>query len=155
MPETKKIDDLLREFQNNRIHIAIVVDEFGGTSGLVTLEDVLEEIVGDIQDEYDDEDKNYRRLNSNTYVFDGKTLLSDFCRILSLDNDTFAEVEGEADTVAGLMLEMKGDFLKVHEKIKYRNFSFEVLAVSERRISSVKVTVGAAQSEGNNTADNA
>lgn len=155
MPETKKIDDLLREFQNNRIHIAIVVDEFGGTSGLVTLEDVLEEIVGDIQDEYDDEDKNYRRLNSNTYVFDGKTLLSDFCRILSLDSDTFAEVEGEADTVAGLMLEMKGDFLKVHEKIKYHNFSFEVLAVSERRISSVKVTVGAAQSDGNNTADNA
>ncbi len=155
VPETKKIDDLLREFQNNRIHIAIVVDEFGGTSGLVTLEDVLEEIVGDIQDEYDDEDKNYRRLNSNTYVFDGKTLLSDFCRILSLDNDTFAEVEGEADTVAGLMLEMKGDFLKVNEKIKYRNFTFEVLAVSERRISSVKVTVGAAQSDGNNTADNA
>lgn len=155
VPETKKIDDLLREFQNNRIHIAIVVDEFGGTSGLVTLEDVLEEIVGDIQDEYDDEDKNYRRLNSNTYVFDGKTLLSDFCRILSLDSDTFAEVEGEADTVAGLMLEMKGDFLKVHEKIKYRNFSFEVLAVSERRISSVKVTVGAAQSDVDNTADNA
>lgn len=155
VPETKKIDDLLREFQNNRIHIAIVVDEFGGTSGLVTLEDVLEEIVGDIQDEYDDEDKNYRRLNSNTYVFDGKTLLSDFCRILSLDNDTFAEVEGEADTVAGLMLEMKGDFLKVHEKIKYRNFSFEVLAVSERRISSVKVTVGTSQSDGNNITDNA
>ncbi len=155
VPETKKIDDLLREFQSNRIHIAIVVDEFGGTSGLVTLEDVLEEIVGDIQDEYDDEDKSYRRLNSNTYVFDGKTLLSDFCRILNIDGDTFAEVEGEADTIAGLLLEMKGDFLKVHEKISYANFSFEILAISERRISSVKVTVGGKTADVKNVAENA
>lgn len=142
VPETKKIDDLLREFQNNRIHIAIVVDEFGGTSGLVTLEDVLEEIVGDIQDEYDDEDKNYRRINNNTYIFDGKTLLSDFCRILNLDGNVFEDVEGEADTLAGLMLEMKGDFPKIHEKIEYQNFTFEALEMSERRISSVKVVVG-------------
>lgn len=142
VPETKKIDDLLREFQNNRIHIAIVVDEFGGTSGLVTLEDVLEEIVGDIQDEYDDEDKNYRRINNNTYIFDGKTLLSDFCRILNLGGNVFEDVEGEADTLAGLMLEMKGDFPKIHEKIEYLNFTFEALEMSERRISSVKVVVG-------------
>lgn len=141
VPETKKIDSLLREFQNNRVHIAIVVDEFGGTSGIVTLEDVLEEIVGEIHDEYDDDEKKYRRINNNTYVFDGKTLLSDFCRILNIPDDKFEDIEGEADTIAGLVLEMKGDFPVVHEKFEYSNFLFEVLEVSERRISSVKVVV--------------
>lgn len=141
VPETKKVDDLLREFQTNRVHIAIVVDEFGGTSGIVTLEDILEEIVGEIHDEYDDDDKTYRRLNNNTYIFDGKTLLSDFSRILNIPDDEFSDVEGEADTLAGLMLEMKGDFPKVHEKFEYDNFSFEILEISERRISSVKVTI--------------
>lgn len=141
VPETKKVDGLLREFQDNRVHIAIVVDEFGGTSGIVTLEDVLEEIVGEIHDEYDDDDKTYRRVNKNTYVFDGKTLLSDFCRIMNVGDDVFAEIEGEADTLAGLMLEMKGDFPKVHENFEYGNFAFEVLDISERRIASVKVTV--------------
>lgn len=141
VPETKKIDDLLREFQSNRVHIAIVVDEFGGTSGIVTLEDVLEEIVGEINDEYDEEEHSYSRINSNTFVFEGKTLLSDFCRIIKVDDDFFADVEGDADTVAGLLLEIKGDFPGLHEKIDYRHFTFEILELEERRISKVKVVV--------------
>ena len=141
VPETKKIDDLLREFQENKVHIAIVVDEFGGTSGIVTLEDILEEIVGEINDEYDEDEKSFVRINSNTFVFEGKTLLSDFYRLLKLDDETFAEVEGEADTLAGLLLEIKGDFPKLHEKLDYQNFTFEILEMDERRISKVKVVV--------------
>lgn len=141
VPETKKIDDLLREFQENKVHIAIVVDEFGGTSGLVTLEDILEEIVGEINDEYDEEEKNYTRVNSNTYIFEGKTLLSDFCKILGIDDDEFVDVEGDADSLAGLLLELKGDFLSLHEKISYKQYTFEVMAVEERRISRVKVII--------------
>ena len=141
VPETKKIDDLLREFQENKVHIAIVVDEFGGTSGIVTLEDVLEEIVGEINDEYDEDEKSYQRINSNTYVFEGKTLLADFYKILNLDDDIFAGVEGDADTIAGLLLEIKGDFPKLHEKIEYSNFTFEIQEMDVRRISKVKVVV--------------
>ena len=141
VPETKKIDDLMREFQENKIHIAIVVDEFGGTSGLVTLEDILEEIVGEINDEYDEEDKSYTKLNYNTYVFEGKTLLSDFCKILNIDDAEFADVEGDADSLAGLLLEIKGDFPSIHEKIDYKNYTFEVVEIKERRISRIKVIV--------------
>lgn len=141
VPETKKIDDLLREFQENRVHIAIVVDEFGGTSGLVTLEDILEEIVGEINDEYDEEEKNYSKLNYNTYIFEGKTLLSDFCKILNIGDEEFSEVEGDADTLAGLLLEIKGDFPSVYEKLNYKNYSFEIMEVEDRRISKVKVIV--------------
>ncbi len=141
VPETKKIDDLLREFQENKVHIAIVVDEFGGTSGIVTLEDVLEEIVGEINDEYDEDEKNYVRINANTFVFEGKTLLSDFYKILKLDDEIFDEVQGDADTIAGLLLEIKGDFPQLHEKIVYNNFTFEILEIEERRIAKVKVVV--------------
>jgi gliding motility-associated protein GldE len=141
VPETKKIDDLLREFQENKVHIAIVVDEFGGTSGIVTLEDILEEIVGEINDEYDEDEKSYQRINANTYVFEGKTLLSDFYKILKLDDDTFEDVEGDADSLAGLLLELKGDFPKLHEKIEYQNFTFEIMEMEERRISKVKVVM--------------
>ena len=141
VPETKKIDDLLREFQENKVHIAIVVDEFGGTSGIVTLEDILEEIVGEINDEYDEDEKSYQRINSNTYVFEGKTLLSDFYKILKLDDDIFEDVEGDADTIAGLLLEIKGDFPKLHEKLEYQNFTFEIMEMEERRISKVKIIV--------------
>lgn len=151
VPETKKIDDLLREFQENKVHIAIVVDEFGGTSGLVTLEDILEEIVGEINDEYDEEEKNYTRVNSNTYIFEGKTLLSDFCKILGIDDDEFVDVEGDADSLAGLLLELKGDFLSLHEKISYKQYTFEVMAVEERRISRVKVVIN--QPKKNDAAD--
>ncbi len=141
VPETKKIDDLLRDFQNNKVHIAIVVDEFGGTSGLITLEDILEEIVGEINDEYDDEQRNYVQLNDSTYVFEGKTLLSDFFKVLQTDDEVFDEVAGDADSLAGLILEIKGDFPKVHDIIEYKNFRFEILKMEERRISKVKVTV--------------
>ncbi|MBQ6063781.1 MAG: gliding motility-associated protein GldE [Prevotella sp.] len=141
VPETKKIDDLLREFQENKVHIAIVVDEFGGTSGLVTLEDILEEIVGEINDEFDEEEKSYSKLNYNTYIFEGKTLLSDFCKILNIDDDEFSEVEGDADSLAGLLLELKGDFPSIHEKIDHKNYSFEVMGIEERRISRIKVIV--------------
>ena len=141
VPETKKIDDLLREFQENKVHIAIVVDEYGGTSGLVTLEDILEEIVGEINDEYDEEEKVYSKLNYNTYLFEGKVLLTDFCKILNIDDSEFEEVEGDADSLAGLLLELKGDFPSAHEKIDYKNFTFEILSIEERRISRVKVTI--------------
>ncbi|MGN0225079.1 MAG: gliding motility-associated protein GldE [Prevotella sp.] len=141
VPETKKIDDLLREFQKDKVHIAIVVDEFGGTSGLVTLEDILEEIVGEIHDEFDEEERNYTKINYNTFIFEGKTLLSDFCKILNIDDDEFAEVEGDADSIAGLILELKGDFPSIHEKIEYRNYVFEIFGIEGRRISKVKVTL--------------
>ena len=141
VPETKKIDDLLREFQENKVHIAIVVDEFGGTSGLITLEDILEEIVGEINDEYDDDEKTYSKLNYNTYIFEGKVLLTDFCKIIDVSDDEFSEVEGDADSLAGLLLELKGDFLSIREKIDYKNYTFEILSIEERRISRVKVTL--------------
>lgn len=141
VPETKKIDDLLREFQENKVHIAIVVDEFGGTSGIVTLEDILEEIVGEINDEYDEEEKTFTRLNKNTFIFEGKTLLSDFYRILEIDDKEFEDIEGDADTLAGLLLELKGDFPEIHEKLEHNRYVFEVLQLEERRISRVKVVV--------------
>lgn len=142
VPETKKIDELLREFQNNKVHIAIVVDEFGGTSGIVTLEDIMEEIVGEINDEYDDEEKTFVRLATNKYVFEGKTLLSDFCKIIGADEDDFSDIEGEADTIAGLMLEIKGDFPKVGECLSHNDYSFKILEIDERRITKIEVTVG-------------
>lgn len=142
VPETKKIDDLLREFQENKVHIAIVVDEFGGTSGIVTLEDILEEIVGEINDEYDEEEHNYTKLDANSYIFEGKTLLNDFTKILNLPDDEFDDVEGDADSLAGLLLEIKGDFPAVHEILKYKRYTFEVLEIVERRISKVKVIIG-------------
>lgn len=141
VPETKMIDDLLRDFQANKVHIAIVVDEFGGTSGIVTMEDIIEEIVGEINDEYDDEEKPYQRLNQNTYIFEGKTLLADFQRLLKIDDEYFEDVEGEADTLAGLLLEIKGEFPTLHEKIIYRGFSFEIMEMDERRIVKVKVII--------------
>lgn len=151
VPETKKIDDLLREFQENKVHIAIVVDEFGGTSGIVTLEDILEEIVGEINDEYDEEEKFYSKLNYNTFIFEGKTLLSDFCKILNVDDEEFEEVEGDADSLAGLLLEIKGDFPSMHEKIDYKNYTFEVMNIEERRISKIKVTVHPVRNEEENS----
>ena len=141
VPETKMIDDLLRDFQANKVHIAIVVDEFGGTSGIVTMEDIIEEIVGEINDEYDDEEQPFTRLNQNTYVFEGKTLLTDFTKILKLDDELFDPVQGDADTLAGLLLEIKGDFPDLHEKITYENLTFEVMEMDDRRIVKIKVIV--------------
>ena len=146
VPETK-IDDLLRDFQENKVHIAIVVDEFGGTSGIVTLEDILEEIVGEINDEFDEDERNYTKLASNTYLFEGKTLLKDFLKILNLPDDEFDDIEGDADSLAGLLLEIKGDFPAVHEVLIYKDYKFEVLEIEERRISKVKVIVCGANNE--------
>lgn len=142
VPETKMIDDLLRDFQKNKIHIAVVIDEFGGTSGIITMEDILEEIVGEIHDEYDDEERTYAVIDDHTWIFEGKTLLTDFYRITQLDEDRFESISGDADTVAGLILEIKGEFPKPHEKLKYGNCEFEVLALDHRRILKVKYTCG-------------
>ena len=141
VPETKMIDDLLRDFQANKIHIAIVVDEFGGTSGIVTMEDIIEEIVGEINDEYDDEERTYVKLNDRTYIFEAKTLLSDFYKIMKIDSNIFERVEGDADTLAGLLLEIKGEFPVLHEHLDYENYHFEVLEMNTRRILKVKVIV--------------
>lgn len=141
VPETKMIDDLLRDFQSNKIHIAIVVDEFGGTSGIVTMEDIIEEIVGEIHDEYDDEERTFAKLKDNVYVFEAKTLLSDFYKITKANPVEFEAVAGDADTLAGLLLEIKGEFPVLHEKLYYNNYVFEVLAMDNRRILKVKVTI--------------
>ena len=140
VPETKKIDDLLRDFQTNKVHIAVVVDEFGGNSGIVTMEDIIEEIFGEINDEFDEEENSFVRLNQNTFIFEAKTLLTDFTRYLKLSDEFFEEAEGDADTLAGLLLEIKGEFPKLHECISYKNFTFEVLEMDERRIVKIKVT---------------
>lgn len=139
IPENKKIDDLLKEFQKSKVHMAIVVDEYGGTSGLITLEDILEEIVGDIIDEFDEDDQLFTKINETTYIFDGKTQLNDFFRINSLDNHFLDKIKGEADTLAGLLLEMKGDFPKMHEKLTFKNIDFIVEAVDKRRIKKIKI----------------
>lgn len=142
VPETKMIDDLLRDFQANKIHIAIVVDEFGGTSGIVTMEDIIEEIVGEINDEYDEEERTYVKISENVYIFEGKTLLSDFYKLVEINPDDFEAVAGDADTLAGLLLELKGEFPVLHEVINYDRYRFEILEMDVRRIVKVKVTVG-------------
>lgn len=147
VPETKMIDDLLHDFQKNHIHIAIVVDEFGGTSGMVTLEDIIEEIVGEINDEYDEDEHSYAKLGEGIYVFEAKTLLADFYKILKIEDDEFDAIVGEADTLAGLLLEIKGDFPQLHEQMEYGRFSFEVLEMDDRRILKVKVIEKKAEKE--------
>jgi putative hemolysin len=141
VPETKKIDDLLEDFQKSKVHMAIVVDEFGGTSGLVTLEDILEEIVGDISDEFDEDEPLFTRVTEFEYLFDGRAMLNDFCKTLDLEDDIFDDIRGEADTLAGLILELKGEFPMLHEKLKCKNFTFEVEGVNTRRITKIKVTI--------------
>lgn len=141
VPETRMIDDLLEDFRKKKMHMAIIVDEYGCTQGIATLEDVLEEIVGDIDDEYDTEEKFYTRLNQNTYTFDGKTQLTDFCRVLDIDEDTLDEHAEDAETIAGLLLDLKGDFLKEQEVVTYGRFTFTILKVVKYRIAKVKVTI--------------
>ena len=147
VPETKMIDDLLRDFQANKIHIAIVVDEFGGTSGIVTMEDIIEEIVGEIHDEYDDEERTYAVLNDHTWVFEAKTQLTDFYKITKVDEEVFDEVAGDSDTLAGLLLELKGEFPTLHEKVTYDHYEFEVLVMDNRRILKVKFTINTPPSD--------
>lgn len=141
VPETRMIDDLLEDFRKKKMHMAIIVDEYGCTQGIATLEDVLEEIVGDIDDEYDTEEKFYTRLNQNTYTFDGKTQIADFLRVLDIDEDTLDEHGQDAETIAGLLLDLKGDFLKEQEVVTYGRFTFTVLKVVKYRIAKVKVTI--------------
>ena len=144
VPGTKKISDLLEEFQIKKVHMAIVVDEYGGTSGIVTMEDVLEEIVGDINDEYDEKEECFIRLKNNAYIFEASTLLNDFLKIIDADSDAFKDIEGEADTLAGLILEIKGEMPHRSETITYREHKFTVLEVDNRRIKKIKYEVCAA-----------
>lgn len=141
VPETKKIDDLLCDFQAVRVHMAIVADEFGGVSGLITLEDIVEEIVGEINDEFDEPDSSYERIDDKTVEFDGRTLLSDFYKIMELDADDFEDYVGEADTLAGLLLELKGEFPRMHEKITCNDIVFEVMQKDKHRLVRIKATL--------------
>jgi gliding motility-associated protein GldE len=141
VPENKKLDDLLSEFQEKKNHLAIVVDEYGGTSGIVTLEDVIEEIVGDINDEYDDIDLSYSKLDDNNYVFEGKTTIKDFCKVLGEEDEAlFEEEKGESETLAGFILEVSGKFPRKGDKISFHNYAFTVEALDRKRIKQVKAT---------------
>ncbi len=141
VPETKKINSLLKEFQKNKVHLAVVIDEYGGTSGIVTLEDVLEEIVGEIVDEFDEEEHYYSKISANSFLFDGKTLLGDFYKISKCDDTVFNDIKGDADTLAGLILELKGEIPVLHEKTEYHQFTFTIEAVDDRRIKQIKVVI--------------
>jgi len=140
VPENKKIDDLLHEFQTKKMHLALVVDEYGGTSGIVTLEDIIEEIVGEITDESDEDEIYYEKISDTEYLFDGKILLNDFYKTIGED-DVFDKVKGDADTLAGLILELKGDFPEIGETTAYRNFEFTIEALDERRIRKIKLKI--------------
>lgn len=141
VPENKKIDDLLNEFREKKIHMAIVVDEFGGTSGIITLEDVLEEIVGDISDEFDNEELVYSKLDDNTFIFDGKTPLNDVYRILDIEGQEFEDMKGEADTIAGFIIEIAERIPRAQEVIVFKQYTFTIEAADRRRISTVKISM--------------
>ena len=141
VPETKKIDDLLSEFQENKIHLAFVVDEYGGTSGLITLEDILEEIVGDISDEYDDEEILFTKIDNHTFIFEAKIQLNDFFKIAEIEENDFIKVTEEVETLAGLILELKGDIPAKNERIDYGRYVFEIVAADNRRIKKVKLYI--------------
>ncbi|OQY02047.1 MAG: hypothetical protein B6I20_07245 [Bacteroidetes bacterium 4572_117] len=141
VPESKKINDLLLDFQSKKIHMAVVIDEYGGTSGIVTLEDVLEEIVGEIADEFDEADLFYKKIDDNNYIFEGKTLLNDFFKILDISDDVIDDVKGDADTLAGLILEMEGEIPETGSAIKYKNFVFKIILSDIRRIKQIEVSL--------------
>ena len=141
VPENKKVDSLLKNFQDKRVHMAIVVDEYGGTSGLITMEDIIEEIVGEINDEFDDEDVAYNKLDASTYIFEGKTSLNDLCKIIEADPSVFDEVKGESESLGGLLLELFSKLPKAGEKKEFGSFLFTVVAVDERRIKRVRILV--------------
>jgi gliding motility-associated protein GldE len=140
VPETKKINDLLKEFQSKKMHMAIVIDEYGGTSGIVTLEDILEEIVGEITDE-GDEDSFFRKLDEKTYIFEAKILLNDFCKVLGIEEDVFEDVRGESETLAGLILELTGEIPQKDRIINYKNFIFRIESADKRRIKEIRVEI--------------
>ncbi len=139
--EQKFIEDLLKEFQSKRIHFAVVVDEFGGTSGIVTLEDILEEVIGEIKDEFDEEENNYKKIDDHNYIFEGRTMINDVCKIMELQTDTFDQVKGESDSLAGLVLELAGEIPKVTQVVSSGDFEFTVLELAKNRIEKIKVTI--------------
>jgi gliding motility-associated protein GldE len=139
--EQKLIEDLLQDFRNKRIHMAVVVDEFGGTSGIITLEDIMEEIVGDIQDEFDDEQSGNKKIDDHNYIFEGKTMINDVCRILKIPAHTFDLLRGESDSLAGLILEIAGEFPTVNQQFETNNYIFTVLEINKNRIAKVKLTL--------------
>jgi len=142
VPEAKKISDLLREFQKEKLHIAIVVDEYGGSSGIVTLEDIMEEVIGEIKDEFDDVvETDFKKLDDYNYIFEGKTLLNDMCRVMDLETTTFDEARGDADTIAGLMLELFGIIPKLNSEISHNPYLFKIVSVNKRRIKQVQITL--------------
>lgn len=141
VPETKKIDSLLKDFQEKRVHMAIVVDEYGGTSGLITLEDIIEEIVGEINDEFDDEDIIFSQIDERTYLFEGKTTLNDFCKVLDENPSTFEKIKGESESLGGLLLEINGKLPSAGERMYYDKYVFTVMAVDQRRIKKVRVFI--------------
>jgi CBS domain containing-hemolysin-like protein len=141
VPENKKLDNLLKDFQSMKSHLAIVVDEYGGTSGLVSLEDVIEEIVGDISDEFDDAPVNFSKIDDRNYIFEGKINLKDFYRIIDVDEDLFEEQKGEAETLAGFILELLGNFPKKGQKIVFENCTFVIESVDQKRVRQIKVTI--------------
>ena len=141
VPETKKIDSLLKDFQEKRVHIAIVVDEYGGTSGLITLEDIIEEIVGEINDEFDEDEIAYNKLDENTYIFEGKTSLNDFCKVTEVNPSVFEKVKGESESLGGLLLELNNKLPNSGEKIMFEQFVFTVVSVDQRRIKRIRVFI--------------
>ena len=141
IPENKKLDDLMLEFQEKKVHLAIVVDEYGGTSGLVSLEDVIEEIVGDISDEFDDDNLLYSKVDDNNFIFDGKTSLHDLCRIVKIDKEIFDEYKGDAETIAGFILEISNSFPKKNSKINFMKFIFKIESIDKKRIKQIKLTI--------------
>ena len=141
VPDTKLIEDLLKDFQNKRVHFAVVVDEFGGTSGIVTMEDILEEIIGEIKDEFDEEEGNIRKIDENTFVFEGKTTVNDACKAMKISPDTFDAIKGESESMAGLVLELSGEFPTINTSITSGDFQFTVLEAYKNRIMEIKVTI--------------
>jgi gliding motility-associated protein GldE len=149
VPENKKINDLLNEIQEKKIHLAIVVDEYGGTSGIVTLEDIIEEIVGEITDEFDapGDEIDYKKIDDNKYVFEGKTSINDFCKIVDIEDDIFDDVKGDSDSLAGLILETEGSLPRKNKIIPIKNFTFKILTVDSRRIKKIEVSIHETEEE--------
>jgi len=142
VPESKKIDDILKEFQSKRLHLAVVVDEFGGSAGIITLEDIVEEVIGEIKDEFDEEEEvDFVKVNDSTYIFEGKTLLHDVARILDVDKESFDKYKSETDSLAGLLLNLFGHIPKKDKEIAVGNYKFKVVSVSKRRIERIQVTL--------------
>ncbi|MGA2407066.1 MAG: gliding motility-associated protein GldE [Bacteroidales bacterium] len=151
IPETKKINDLLKEFQTKKMHMAVVIDEYGGTSGIITLEDILEEIVGDISDESDEDQLLFRKLDEKTYIFEAKILLNDFCKVVEIEEDLFEDVRGESETLAGLILELTGEIPQKDQIIKFGDFVFKIESVDRRRIKEIRVEI--IKNDGDNKRD--